>query len=67
MLLSTNHSSAPWTVIRANNKKLAHLNLIRDLLSRIDYPGKKSALLTVDPDVVIKWSSNAIKLPKLEK
>jgi polyphosphate kinase 2 len=67
MLLKTNHPSAPWTLIRANNKKLAHLNLIRDLLSQIDYPGKKSALLKVDPDVVIKWPSNASKLPKLEK
>ena len=40
MLKHTSSKIAPWTVISANDKKLAHLNLIADLLSRVDYPEK---------------------------
>jgi polyphosphate kinase 2 len=67
MLLTTNHHSAPWTVIRANNKKLAHINLIRDILNRMDYVDKKSKLLQLDNDIVLKWPGNASELPNLEK
>ena len=36
----TNTELAPWTVIRANDKRRARLNAIRAVLSRIDYAGK---------------------------
>jgi polyphosphate kinase len=67
MLLTTNHASAPWTLIRANNKKMAHLNLIRDILSRINYPDKKSKLLEPEENIVTKWPCSATELPPLEK
>ncbi|QWE11289.1 polyphosphate kinase 2 [Polynucleobacter sp. es-EL-1] len=67
MLMHTNTADAPWTVISANDKKLAHLNLIRDLLSRMDYSKKDKKLLKVDSAVAITWPSDSKKLPKLYK
>jgi polyphosphate kinase 2 len=65
MLQKTSSKLAPWTVINANNKKLTHLNLIRDLLSRLDYSGKDKKLLTVDPEVVMPCPPLGKKAPKL--
>ncbi len=67
MLLHTNNACAPWTVIRANDKKLAHLNLIRHLLTKVDYPKKDKKILKCNPEIVIEWPANKNLLPKLEK
>lgn len=67
MLKQTNAVVAPWTVIIANDKKIAHLNLIADLLLKVDYPGKKHQLLKIDPKIVLNWPTNANTLPKLSK
>ena len=64
MLKRTSPKDAPWTIVKANDKKLAHLNLIRDLLSRVSYPGKDKTLLKTDRDVVIKWNGDLSKLEK---
>ena len=65
MLKQTSSSDAPWTVINANDKKLAHLNLIADLLSRVDYPDKDKKILKIDPKIVLTLAANSKKLPKL--
>jgi len=65
MLQKTSSKLAPWTVINANNKKLTHLNLIRDLLSRLDYSGKDKKLLTIDSEVVMPCPPLGKKAPKL--
>jgi len=67
MLLKTNHASAPWTVVHANNKKLTHLNVIRNLLCKINYPNKNKKLLQLDADVICTWKPGANGLPTLEK
>ena len=67
MLKHTSSKIAPWTVISANDKKLAHLNLIADLLSRVDYPEKNKKLLKIDPKIVLRWPANTKKLPKLSQ
>ncbi len=67
MLKHTSTKDAPWTVICANDKKLAHLNLIRDLLSRMNYPGKNKKILKVDPAVALTWPADSKKLPKFYK
>ncbi len=40
MLKDTHTDYAPWTVIRANDKRRARLNLIRHILLTLDYDGK---------------------------
>ncbi len=54
MLNETNRTLAPWTIIRSDNKKMARLNCIKHILSKIDYEDKISKKeLRTDPDVVI--------------
>jgi polyphosphate kinase 2 len=67
MLKQTSSALAPWTVISANDKKLAHLNLIANLLSRVNYPDKDKKILKIDPKIVLTWPANSKKLPKLFK
>jgi polyphosphate kinase 2 len=64
MLLTTSTSRAPWTIVRANDKKLAHLNLIRNLLSRVSYPKKNKDLLKADKSIIFEWNG---KISDLEK
>ena len=64
MLEKTSSAAAPWIVVKANDKKVAHINMIQDLLSRVSYPGKDKDLLKADKDIVFKWDG---KLSKLEK
>jgi len=39
MLLRTHRQDAPWTVVRADDKRHARLNVIRDILARVPAPG----------------------------
>ncbi|MCA9106480.1 MAG: polyphosphate kinase 2 [Planctomycetales bacterium] len=55
MFLRTHHPAGPWNIVRANDKRLTRLNVIRDLLSRFDYPGKDVALTTPDPTIVFPF------------
>jgi polyphosphate kinase 2 len=60
MFARTHTPSAPWTIVRANDKKQARLNLIMDLLTRLDYKDKDHALLCPDPDVVFNYTHDAV-------
>ncbi|MCJ9430629.1 polyphosphate kinase 2 [Kordiimonas marina] len=55
MFARTHNPVTPWTVVRAGNKKVARLNLIRDLLSRLHYEKKDERLLLTNPDVVFPY------------
>ena len=65
MLFKTSSIHAPWTVVNANNKKQTHLNLMQDLLHRVDYSGKDKSLLKVDTDIVMHCPPLGDKPPKL--
>ena len=52
MFERTNSLIAPWTVVRADDKQHARLNVIRDLLWRLEYPGRHRRLHRPDPLVV---------------
>jgi len=65
MLKKTSSALAPWTVINANDKKLTHLNLIRDLLARTNYPDKDKKLLISDSKVVMPCPPLGKKAPSL--
>lgn len=40
MIAATHTAHAPWIVVKANDKRRAHLALIRHVLLSIDYPGR---------------------------
>ncbi|HUR29403.1 MAG TPA: polyphosphate kinase 2, partial [Planctomycetota bacterium] len=52
MLERTHTKETPWTLVRADSKKLARLNVIRDLLSRLDYKKKRASFCQPDRAVV---------------
>jgi polyphosphate kinase 2 len=54
MLSESNRTIAPWTIVRADIKKLARLNCIKFVLSQIDYTDKNPAeTLEVTPEIII--------------
>lgn len=53
MLKRTHTEFAPWTVVHANDKRRARLNLIRHMLKTIDYDGKdKDAIGKLDDKII---------------
>jgi polyphosphate kinase len=53
MLKETHTEFAPWTVVHANDKRRARINLIRHMLKTIDYDGKdKDAIGKLDDKII---------------
>jgi polyphosphate kinase 2 (PPK2 family) len=52
MLLRTHSVFAPWIVVKADDKKAARLNIIRDILSRCEYQEKSGHGEFLDPNQV---------------
>ncbi|MDO5894176.1 polyphosphate kinase 2 [Agrobacterium sp. Azo12] len=53
MLDKTHTDDAPWTVVRANDKRRARINVIQHILKSIDYEGKdKKAIDDIDDKIL---------------
>lgn len=61
MLARTHTEAAPWTIVRADDKELARLNVIRDLLSRLDYKRRDKRLIRPDRDIVRDFDLSLIE------
>ncbi len=57
MLERTTHAQAQWHVVRADDKKLTRVEVIKDILSRMTYPKKNMELCSPDPRVVFPYDS----------
>ncbi len=55
MLLKTHTATAPWTIVRADDKEHARLCVIRDLLWRHFYRDRHKELALPDPNVVFAF------------
>ena len=55
MLARSHNPTAPWTLVRANDKHLARLNIIKDLLDRLHYAGKDKRLIRPDRQIVFAY------------
>jgi len=55
MLARTHTSLSPWIMVRADSKRQARLNLIKDLLARLGYPDADHGLLTPNPNIVFAY------------
>ena len=60
MFARTHAVLSPWIVVRANDKRQARLNLIRDLLARLRYPGADERLLTPNPNIVFVYDEASL-------
>ena len=64
MLKKTNTISAPWSIIRSNDKHAARLNAIKVILNAVPYPKLDASLdFKVDSSIVV---SGARELEKME-
>lgn len=61
MFARTHHLFAPWTVVRADDKKSARINLIKDMLFRLDYKDKDEALVLPDADIVFNYAESYLR------
>lgn len=55
MFARTHNSITPWTIVRADDKRQARLNLIKDLLARLHYGNKDSSVLRTNSDIVFQY------------
>ena len=67
MLLRTHTAIAPWHIVRADDKRLARLNLMRDILSRLHYAGKKNKLVQPDQDIAFEFTPDCIEAERLAR
>ena len=67
MLARTHHPMAPWTLVRAGDKRLARLNIIKDLLSRLHYADKDERLIRPDPRIVFAYDASNLENGQLAK
>ena len=55
MLRRTHSAFAPWRIVRADDKKSARINVMRDVLNRLHYKGKDEKRITPDTRVVFEF------------
>lgn len=55
MLVRTHNLITPWTIVRADDKPLTRLNVIKDMLNRLDYAGKDESLVLPDTRVIMPF------------
>ena len=67
MLTHTHHPDAPWIVVKADSKHAARLNVIRDILTRVSYPGAKKQGRLAESDVTQKFRVDLINSGWLAK
>ena len=66
MLERTHTVTSPWTVVRAGDKEHARLNVISDVLWRLNYPGKHRRLQRPDPAVVFPYGKSCYERGLIE-
>lgn len=68
MLSATHTDSAPWTIVKSDNKKKARINTIKHILNFVDYPDKiKDEKIVVDRDIIVYGRDEAISMEKMFK
>lgn len=67
MLARSHNPGAPWTLVRADNKHLARLSIIKDMLSRLHYTGKDKKLIRPDPEIVFAYDVSNLENGRLAK
>jgi polyphosphate kinase 2 len=60
MLARTHNDIVPWYIVKADDKKSCRLNLIRHLLSSVEYPDKK-LIFRPDPTIVFPYHEKCLE------
>jgi len=67
MLARSHNPMAPWTLVRANDKRLARLNIIKDMLGRLHYRDKDKGLIRPDRQIVFPYDVSNLENGQLVK
>jgi len=67
MLIATSTATAPWTIVRTDEKKTARLNIIRHLLHTLAPGHIKADVDEPAPDVVFEFEEAALKDGRLAR
>jgi polyphosphate kinase len=66
MLARTDSPHAPWTVVRANDKRRGRINVIQTVLSKLDFAGKDSKAIGEIDTKITYQAEDFLKLDKTE-
>jgi polyphosphate kinase 2 len=61
MFARTHRLNVPWTIVRADDKKAARINVIKDLLFRLPYEDKDEAILLPDTNIVFNYEESYLQ------
>ncbi len=61
MFVRTHHLNSPWTIVRADDKQAARINVIKDILFRFDYKDKNEVLCLPDSNVVFHYDESCLR------
>ena len=67
MLERTHSIAAPWTIVRADDKPLARINIIKHLLARLDFTGLHRKSEFADPEIVFPFQEAVLSNGMLAK
>ena len=67
MLLRSHTAAAPWLIVRTDSKRHARLNLMRDMLSRLNYAGKRQAFVQPDRSIVSEFTPHSVAAERLAR
>ena len=67
MLARTHNPITPWTLVRADDKRFARLNIIKDLLNRLHYADENRRLIRPDPQIVFPYDVSNLENGQLAK
>ncbi len=57
----------PWNVVRADDKRVARLSVIKDLLSRLHYANKDTELIRPNSEFVFPYAEEHLKSGAIAK
>jgi hypothetical protein len=60
MLRRTHADTSQWLIVKADNKRLARLNIIKDILSRVECPDRDGHLCLPDRDIVFQFEDSLL-------
>jgi polyphosphate kinase len=61
MLARTHNEVSPWTIVSADDKRLARVHIISDILSRLNYQDKDESVLLSGNDIVRPYNKRSKK------
>jgi polyphosphate kinase 2 len=62
MMFARTHSPvAPWTIVRSDDKQEARINIIKDILFRLDYKDKEESLILPSTEIVFNYEEGYLK------